>query len=30
MGFTRMGFHEAKLDTKALKVRLPYLERMIL
>jgi hypothetical protein len=24
------GFHEAKLDTKAVKVRLPYLERMIL
>jgi hypothetical protein len=24
------GFHEAKLDSKAVKVRLPYLERMIL
>jgi hypothetical protein len=24
------GFHEAKLNTKAVKVRLPYLERMIL
>ena len=24
------GFHEAKLNSKAVKVRLPYLERMIL
>ena len=24
------GFHEAKLDSKAVKLRLPYLERMIL
>jgi hypothetical protein len=24
------GFHEAKLDSKAVKVRLPYFERMIL
>lgn len=30
MGASRIGFHEAKLDTEDVRARLPYIEKIVI